>query len=47
MNHLIPGSKIEKAKFVPFEDILGVGHEEGFNSIIVQDQVKLTTMLLN
>lgn len=35
MNHLIPGSKIEKAKFVPFEDILGVGHEEGFNSIIV------------
>ncbi|CAX45214.1 U3 small nucleolar RNA-associated protein, putative [Candida dubliniensis CD36] len=35
MNHLIPGSKIEKTKFVPFEDILGVGHEEGFNSIIV------------
>ena len=35
MNHLIPGSKIEKAKFVPFEDILGVGHEEGFNPIIV------------
>lgn len=35
MNHLIPGSKIQKAKFVPFEDILGVGHEEGFSSIIV------------
>ncbi|KAG7663594.1 utp7 [[Candida] subhashii] len=35
MNHLIPGSRIERAKFVPFEDILGIGHQQGFNSIIV------------
>ncbi|EMG49591.1 UTP7 U3 small nucleolar RNA-associated protein 7 [Candida maltosa Xu316] len=35
MNHLIPGSKVQKTKFVPFEDILGVGHQEGFSSIIV------------
>ncbi|RLV89709.1 U3 small nucleolar RNA-associated protein 7 [Spathaspora sp. JA1] len=35
MNHLIPGNKVEAAKFVPFEDILGIGHQQGFNSIIV------------
>ncbi|KAI5951201.1 utp7 [Candida jiufengensis] len=35
MNHLIPGSKVDKVKFAPFEDILGVGHQQGYNSIIV------------
>ncbi|WLF76815.1 putative U3 small nucleolar RNA-associated protein 7 [Lodderomyces elongisporus] len=35
MNHLIPGSKVDKVKFAPFEDILGVGHQTGFNSLIV------------
>lgn len=35
MNHLIPGSKVEKQKFVPFEDILGVGHQQGFSSLII------------
>jgi U3 small nucleolar RNA-associated protein 7 len=35
MNHLLPGSKVEKQKFVPFEDILGIGHQGGFSSIIV------------
>lgn len=35
MTHLIPGSKTEKVKFVPFEDILGVGHQNGFSSLII------------
>lgn len=35
MNHLIPGNKVEKQKFVPFEDILGVGHQKGFSSLII------------
>ncbi|CCE79871.1 Piso0_002963 [Millerozyma farinosa CBS 7064] len=35
MNHIIPGSKIEKSKFVPFEDILGAGHQKGFSSLII------------
>ncbi|KAK6200322.1 component of small subunit processosome [Scheffersomyces amazonensis] len=35
MNHLIPSSKVERAKFVPFEDILGVGHSKGFSSLVI------------
>lgn len=35
MTHLIPGSRTEKVKFAPFEDILGIGHQKGFSSIIV------------
>lgn len=35
MNHLIPGSKVDKVKFAPFEDILGIGHQQGYGSIIV------------
>lgn len=35
MNHNIAGSKVDKVKFVPFEDILGVGHQKGFNSLII------------
>lgn len=35
MNHMIPGSRIEKIKYVPFEDILGVGHQKGMSSLII------------
>ncbi|CUM64962.1 uncharacterized protein PRCAT00002580001 [Priceomyces carsonii] len=35
MNHLIPSSRVEKLKFLPFEDIIGVGHQKGFSSLII------------
>lgn len=35
MTHLLPGSKVEKIKYVPFEDILGVGHTKGVSSLII------------
>lgn len=35
MNHLMPSSKIQQISFAPFEDILGVGHEKGFSSLII------------
>lgn len=35
MNHLIPSKQVEKVRFAPFEDVLGVGHSEGFESLIV------------
>lgn len=35
MTHLLPSSKIEKIRFVPFEDVLGIGHQKGVASMIV------------
>ncbi|OBA21278.1 BING4CT-domain-containing protein [Metschnikowia bicuspidata var. bicuspidata NRRL YB-4993] len=35
MTHLLPGSKVEKVKYVPFEDVLGVGHSKGLSSLII------------
>ena len=35
MNHMIPGSMIEQCRFSPFEDVLGIGHANGFSSILV------------
>lgn len=35
MTHLLPSSKVERARFVPFEDILGVGHLKGVSSLII------------
>lgn len=29
------GKKIERAKWCPFEDVLGLGHDDGFSSILV------------
>ncbi|KAI0461987.1 hypothetical protein LJB42_004592 [Komagataella kurtzmanii] len=35
MTHQIRGSRVQSTKFVPFEDILGVGHASGFSSLII------------
>ena len=35
LGHIIPGQSISSVKFCPFEDILGVGHSNGFDSILV------------
>lgn len=35
LSHLLPGSQVQSTRFVPFEDILGVGHNKGFSSLIV------------
>ncbi len=35
MHHLNAGSKIEMNKFVPFEDLLTIGHEKGITNLIV------------
>lgn len=35
MTHLLPGSKIENIRYVPYEDILGVGHSKGVSSLII------------
>lgn len=35
MTHLLPSSKIEKVRYVPFEDVLGIGHQKGVASMIV------------
>lgn len=35
MSHLFPGKKIENLQFVPFEDLLGVGHQEGVTNLII------------
>ncbi|KAI8358499.1 WD40-repeat-containing domain protein [Choanephora cucurbitarum] len=35
MSHLQAGSPIQNVQFVPFEDVLGIGHQKGVSSIIV------------
>ncbi|KAF3933408.1 hypothetical protein ABW19_dt0208307 [Dactylella cylindrospora] len=35
LQHMIPGNPVEDIRFCPFEDVLGVGHSGGFESIIV------------
>ena len=33
--HTVPGEEIENARFCPFEDILGISHSRGFNSLVL------------
>lgn len=35
MRHLLPSSRIEKVRYVPFEDVLGMGHLKGVSSMLV------------
>ncbi|KAG7400768.1 hypothetical protein PHYBOEH_004574 [Phytophthora boehmeriae] len=35
MTHQIPGSQVSSLAFRPFEDVLGVGHATGFNSVVI------------
>lgn len=35
MSHLQPGSAIHGVEFVPFEDVLGLGHSSGISSLVV------------
>ncbi|KAK6359476.1 Small subunit (SSU) processome component [Orbilia brochopaga] len=35
LQHLTPGNIVEDVRFCPFEDILGVGHAGGFESLVV------------
>lgn len=35
MSHLFPGNRVNNVQFVPFEDLLGVGHNDGVTNLIV------------
>lgn len=35
MNHLIPGQQVQNVAFCPYEDVLGVGMSNGFESLII------------
>jgi U3 small nucleolar RNA-associated protein 7 len=35
LNHLLPGATLEDLQFVPFDDVLGLGHSGGFTSMLV------------
>lgn len=35
MSHSVQGSRIENVEFVPFDDVLGVGHAAGISSLVI------------
>jgi len=35
LTHTLPGSCVERVRFCPYEDFLGVGHRNGYTSMIV------------
>jgi U3 small nucleolar RNA-associated protein 7 len=35
MSHSIPGSRLSNLQFVPYDDVLGLGHSMGISSIVI------------
>jgi U3 small nucleolar RNA-associated protein 7 len=35
MSHEMPGRMLSSLYFAPFDDVLGIGHDQGFSSILV------------
>ena len=35
MKHQLHDGFVNKLRFVPFEDVLGIGHSEGYSSVII------------
>lgn len=35
MSHMFAGNKVNNIKFVPFEDLIGVGHQDGVTNLII------------
>lgn len=35
MTHHIAGQSVRETRFVPYEDVLGIGHSQGMSSIVV------------
>jgi U3 small nucleolar RNA-associated protein 7 len=35
MSHMMPGARVKQCRFAPFEDVLGIGHSNGYSSILI------------
>jgi len=35
MKHKVSGGPVSALGFLPFEDVLGIGHESGYSSIVI------------